>query len=49
MDFKLSKEQQDIKLAAREFAEGEFPPVAKECDLNLKNMAVLAWVFLKRP
>lgn len=32
MDFKLSKEQQDIRLAAREFAEGEFPSIAKECD-----------------
>jgi alkylation response protein AidB-like acyl-CoA dehydrogenase len=32
MDFKLTKEQQDIKNAAREFAEGEFPPIAKECD-----------------
>jgi len=32
MDFELSKEQQDIKNAAREFAEGEFPLVAKQCD-----------------
>ena len=32
MDFKLSREQQDIKKAAREFAEGEFPEVAKVCD-----------------
>lgn len=32
MDFGLTKEQQDIKNAAREFAEGEFPPIAKECD-----------------
>ncbi len=32
MDFRLTKEQQDIKNAAREFAEGEFPPIAKECD-----------------
>jgi len=32
MDFELTKEQQDIKSAAREFAEGEFPQVAKECD-----------------
>jgi len=36
MDFKLSKEQQDIKLAAREFAEGEFPLLAKECDQEEK-------------
>ena len=32
MDFKLTKEQQSIKRAAREFAEGEFPKIAKECD-----------------
>ena len=32
MDFQLSKEQQDIKSAAREFAEKEFSPIAKECD-----------------
>ena len=32
MDFELTKEQKDIKMAAREFAEGEFPPVAKQCD-----------------
>lgn len=32
MDFKLSKEQADIKNAAREFAEAEFPLVAKACD-----------------
>ncbi len=32
MDFELTKEQQDIKNAAREFAEGEFPQLAKECD-----------------
>jgi alkylation response protein AidB-like acyl-CoA dehydrogenase len=34
MDFQLSKTQQDIKQAAREFAEGEFPKVAQECDRN---------------
>ncbi|NIR17811.1 MAG: acyl-CoA dehydrogenase family protein, partial [Desulfobacterales bacterium] len=32
MDFELSKEQKDIRNAAREFAEGEFPLVAKQCD-----------------
>ncbi len=32
MDFKLTKEQLSIKKAAREFAEGEFPKIAKECD-----------------
>ena len=35
MDFSLSKEQRDIKRAAREFAEGEFTPErAMELDLN---------------
>lgn len=32
MDIRLSKEQQDIKRASQEFAEGEFPEIAKECD-----------------
>ena len=32
MDFEFTKEQRDIKMAAREFAEGEFPDIAKECD-----------------
>ena len=36
MDFSLTKEQQDVKKAAREFAEKEFPLVAKECDENEK-------------
>lgn len=34
MDFTLSKEQQDIQKAAREFAVGEFKDVAREYDLN---------------
>ncbi|OPY61420.1 MAG: Acyl-CoA dehydrogenase [Syntrophorhabdaceae bacterium PtaU1.Bin034] len=34
MDFRLSDIQVDIKKAAREFAEGEFTKVAKECDRN---------------
>ncbi|MCD6298866.1 MAG: acyl-CoA/acyl-ACP dehydrogenase [Deltaproteobacteria bacterium] len=34
MDFKLTKEQQDIIKAAREFALGEFPDVAQEFDRN---------------
>jgi len=35
VDFSLSKEQRDIKRAAREFAEGEFTPErAMELDLN---------------
>lgn len=32
----LTKEQVDIKTAAREFAEGEFPDVAAECDVEEK-------------
>jgi len=32
MDFTLTKEQQDIQRAAREFAEGEFPDRAEEFD-----------------
>ena len=32
MDFNLTDIQMDIKKAAREFAEGEFPKVARECD-----------------
>ena len=34
MDFALSKEQQDIQKAAREFAVGEFKDIARDCDLN---------------
>ncbi|MBW2119291.1 MAG: acyl-CoA/acyl-ACP dehydrogenase [Deltaproteobacteria bacterium] len=34
MDFTLTKEQQDIIKAAREFALGEFPDVAQEFDRN---------------
>jgi len=34
MDFELSKEQQDIQRAAREFARGEFKDIARECDIN---------------
>ena len=36
MDFNLSKEQQDIQKAAREFAQGEFPDVAVEFDREEK-------------
>lgn len=32
MDFELSREQRDIKQAAREFAEKEFSKIAKECE-----------------
>ena len=34
MDYDLTKEQQYIQKAAREFARGEFPDVAHECDVN---------------
>jgi alkylation response protein AidB-like acyl-CoA dehydrogenase len=34
MDFQLSQIQKDIRQAAREFAEGEFPKVAQESDRN---------------
>ena len=34
MDFEFSKEQQDIRKAAREFAEKEFPEVAREIDIK---------------
>ncbi|MDB4444078.1 acyl-CoA dehydrogenase family protein [bacterium] len=36
MDFRLSREQQDIQKAAREFAEGEFPDRAVEFDREEK-------------
>ncbi|UCD71289.1 MAG: acyl-CoA dehydrogenase family protein [Syntrophobacterales bacterium] len=32
MEFELTEEQEDIIRAAREFAEGEFPEIARECD-----------------
>lgn len=34
MDFELTKEQRDIKKAARDFALGEFKDVAREYDIN---------------
>ncbi len=34
MDFELTNRQKQIRLAAREFAEGEFPGVAREYDRN---------------
>ena len=36
MDFNFTKEQLDIKKAAKEFAEGEFPEIAEECDREEK-------------
>jgi acyl-CoA dehydrogenase len=42
VDFDLTPEQIDIKRAAREFAEGEFPKVARECDREeTTNMDIL--------
>jgi acyl-CoA dehydrogenase len=42
VDFHLTPEQIDIKRAAREFAEGEFPKVARECDREeTTNMDIL--------
>lgn len=34
MDFQLSDEQIDIRKAARDFAEGEFSDIARECDIR---------------
>jgi alkylation response protein AidB-like acyl-CoA dehydrogenase len=34
LEFQLSKEQQDIQKAAREFAEGEFRDIARDCDIR---------------
>ncbi len=34
MDFELTNRQKQIKMAAREFAEGEFQPIASECDIK---------------
>jgi alkylation response protein AidB-like acyl-CoA dehydrogenase len=34
MDFELTNRQKQIRLAVREFAEGEVAPVAQECDLK---------------
>ena len=42
MDFQLSQVQRDVKRAAREFAEGEFPKIARECDRDEKfDMSLL--------
>jgi len=34
MDFELTNRQKQIRMAAREFAEGMFPQFVEECDLN---------------
>ncbi len=56
MDFKLTREQQDIRKAAREFAEGEFPEIAQVCDQEeryprglVKKAAELGFIGLNLP
>jgi alkylation response protein AidB-like acyl-CoA dehydrogenase len=56
MDFDLTKDQQDIKKAAREFAEGEFPELARECDQEekyprdlVKKAAELGFIGINLP
>ena len=47
MNFSLSKEQTDIKRAAREFAEGEFTPeTAMELDLNHESRKIANVIHL---
>jgi len=57
MDFELGNRQKQIRLAAREFAEGELAPIGKECEAKaefprdiLKKAAQLGFVgvFIKR-
>jgi len=36
MDFELTNRQKQIRLAAREFAEGELVPIGKECETKGK-------------
>ena len=56
MDFDLTKDQQDIKKAAREFAEGEFAEIARECDQEekypydlVKKAAELGFIGINLP
>jgi acyl-CoA dehydrogenase len=56
MDLKLTREQQDIRKAAREFAEGEFPEMAQVCDQEetyprelVKKAAELGFIGLNLP
>ncbi|MGD9040082.1 MAG: acyl-CoA dehydrogenase family protein [Desulfobacteraceae bacterium] len=56
MDFKLTREQQDIGKAAREFAEGEFAEIAQVCDQEeryprdlVKKAAELGFIGLNLP
>lgn len=57
MDFELSNRQKQIRLAAREFAEGELAPIGKECETKgeypreiIKKAARLGFigVFIKK-
>jgi alkylation response protein AidB-like acyl-CoA dehydrogenase len=57
MDFELTNRQKQIRLAVREFAEGEVAPVAQECELKeefprdlLKKAAQLGFIgaFIKK-
>ena len=57
MDFELGNRQKQIRLAAREFAEGELAPIGKECEAKaefprdiLKKAAQLGFVgvFIKK-
>lgn len=56
MDFDLTKDQQDIKKAAKEFAEGEFPEIAQACDQEekypselVKKAAELGFIGINLP
>ena len=56
MDFDLTKDQQDIKKAAKEFAEGEFPEIAQACDQEekypgelVKRAAELGFIGINLP
>ena len=56
MDFDLTKEQMDIQKAAREFAEGEFPDLAFDCDREerypmelVKKAAELGFIGINLP
>jgi alkylation response protein AidB-like acyl-CoA dehydrogenase len=57
MDFELTNRQKQIRLAAREFAEGELMPIGKDCELKgdfpreiIKKAAQLGFigVFIKK-
>jgi alkylation response protein AidB-like acyl-CoA dehydrogenase len=57
MDFELSNRQKQIRLAAREFAEGELVPIGKECETKgefprdlIKKAAQLGFIgcFIKK-